>query len=229
MFQILNSIGGRVAGDCAALSAVTAVLLPPTWSLAQGNHRRVPAGWGCISPRITAGRALSWLVDKHGHPQKVISPIHNANGALEMLLLFGLQKRPMGNITAAIQILEQVLSLCRVWGVGGIRHFEPVLIPTKQRHTNCKHAIKCCTACLDMVWQYLLAFFFESVWWLCFPCSFFLCLPCNWIVSALTHGWYWASKHFLDTFPPCIWWQTWNSYQNNTFSSPFAEYRTLIK
>lgn len=159
MFQILNSVGWREAGDCAALSVVTAVLFP-TWSPAQGNHQWVPAGWGCISARITAWRALSWLVDRQGHPQKVISPVCSASHALGMLFLFGLQKWPMGNITAAIQILEQILSLHRDCGVGRIGHFELVLIPTKQHHTDCEHAIKHCTACLDMVGQYLLALFF---------------------------------------------------------------------
>lgn len=86
----------------------------------------------------------------------MILPIHNANRALEMLLLFGLQKWPMGNITAAVQILEQILSLPEVYGVGRIRHFEPVLIPTKQLCTDCECAIEHCTVCLDMVWQYLL-------------------------------------------------------------------------
>lgn len=155
--------------------------------------------------------------------------MRNANRALEMLLLFGLQKWPMGNITAAVQILEQILSLPRVCGVGRIRHFEPVLIPTKQLHTDCECAMEHCTVCLDMVWQYLLGLFllfFFSPWG---GFAFLAVFSRGWRVSALIHGCYWASKHFLDTFPSCIWWQTWNSYQNNTFSSPFADYRVLIK
>lgn len=116
MFQILNGVGWRESGGCAALSVVIAILLFPNWSLNQGNHKGIPAVWGCISPRVPAWRPLSyWLVEKCGHPQKVISPI--CDMSLEMLLLLRLQKEPRGNITAAIQILGWWLFFLGFFGV----------------------------------------------------------------------------------------------------------------